>query len=195
MFPESHSFVAAPLVGLDGWCEGGLRQQRNDGIGWASMHERLERLESHGTYGTELVLCGHFWLALCTFRLHSHALVVITWREVGCHYMMRLGLTVKRAQLLNTKAQMSSVWAKRCMLMIMCVVWLGMTTPPWWREKVMVYYFITRHFKILQWIKESWIYINPVVSEWYLITLLHEIPISELLRVPINELLLQKMST
>ena len=35
--------------------------------------------------------------------------------------MMRLGQTVKRAQLLNTKAQMSSILAKD-MLMIVCVL-------------------------------------------------------------------------
>ena len=37
----------------DGWCEGGLRQQRNDGGGCATMHERPERVESPGTYVTE----------------------------------------------------------------------------------------------------------------------------------------------
>ena len=40
-------------VRLDGWCEGGLGQQRNDGGRWASMRERLERVESPGTYVTE----------------------------------------------------------------------------------------------------------------------------------------------
>ena len=40
-------------VGLDGWCEGGLRQQRNDGGGFASMRERSERVESPGTYVTK----------------------------------------------------------------------------------------------------------------------------------------------
>ena len=40
-------------VRLDGWCEGGLRQQRNDGGGCATMRERLERMESPGTYVTE----------------------------------------------------------------------------------------------------------------------------------------------
>ena len=29
-------------VWLDGWCEGGLGKQRNDGGGWASMRERVE---------------------------------------------------------------------------------------------------------------------------------------------------------
>ena len=36
----------------------------------------------------------------------------------------------------------SSFWAKGCILMIvcLCVIWHDMTTPPWWREKVLVYY-------------------------------------------------------
>ena len=40
-------------VGLDGWGEGGLGQQRNDGGGCATMRERSERVESPGTYVTE----------------------------------------------------------------------------------------------------------------------------------------------
>ena len=40
-------------VRLDGWCEGGLRQQRNDGGGCATMRERSERVESPGIYVTE----------------------------------------------------------------------------------------------------------------------------------------------
>ena len=41
-------------VRLDGWCEGGLGQQRNDGGGGcSSMRERTERVESPGTYITE----------------------------------------------------------------------------------------------------------------------------------------------
>ena len=38
---------------LDGWCEGGLWQQRNYCGGCATMHERSERVESPGTYVTE----------------------------------------------------------------------------------------------------------------------------------------------
>ena len=33
-------------IRLDGWCEGSLRQQRNDGGGCATMRERSERVES-----------------------------------------------------------------------------------------------------------------------------------------------------
>ena len=59
--------------------------------------------------------CGYFLLALCSFGPPSRALVVITWRGEGCRYMMQLGETVKRAQLLKIKAQVSSIWAKGCM--------------------------------------------------------------------------------
>ena len=40
-------------VRLDGWCEGGIGQQMNDGGGCASMHERSERVESPGTNVSE----------------------------------------------------------------------------------------------------------------------------------------------
>ena len=36
-------------VRLDGWCEGGLRQQRNDGGGYATMRERSERTDTNVT--------------------------------------------------------------------------------------------------------------------------------------------------
>ena len=54
--------VSKPLISLhegdrgyrlDGWCECGLGQQRNDGGGCASMRETSERMESLGTYVTE----------------------------------------------------------------------------------------------------------------------------------------------
>ena len=40
-------------VRLDGWYEGGVRQQRNDGGGCAIMLERPESVESPGTYVTK----------------------------------------------------------------------------------------------------------------------------------------------
>ena len=40
-------------VTLDGWCEGDLGQQKNNGGGCASMRERWERVESPGTHVTE----------------------------------------------------------------------------------------------------------------------------------------------
>ena len=75
-------------VRLDGWCEGGRRQQRNDYGGCTTMRERVE---SPGTYIIELFSRGHFSLALCFFGQPFHALVVITWRREGCCYMMWLG--------------------------------------------------------------------------------------------------------
>ena len=38
---------------LDGWCEGGLGQQRSDGGGCAAMREIPERVESPGTHVIE----------------------------------------------------------------------------------------------------------------------------------------------
>ena len=40
-------------VRLDRWCEGGLRQQRNDGGGCATIRGRPESVKSPGTYVTE----------------------------------------------------------------------------------------------------------------------------------------------
>ena len=37
-------------VRMDGWCEGGLRQENNDGGGCATKRERLERVKGPGTY-------------------------------------------------------------------------------------------------------------------------------------------------
>ena len=39
--------------------------------------------------------------------------------------MMRLGGTVKRAQLLKIKARVSSIWAKGCILMTVCIYLLS----------------------------------------------------------------------
>ena len=39
--------------GLDGWCEAGLGQQRNEGGGCASIRERSKRAESPGAQVTE----------------------------------------------------------------------------------------------------------------------------------------------
>ena len=64
---------------------------------------------------------------------------------MGCRFTMRLGETVKRVQLLKIKAPMSSIWAKGRMWMIVCVIRVDMTTHPWWREKVMVYYIIIKY--------------------------------------------------
>ena len=96
-------------VRLEGRCDGGL----GNGVKTVEAPRQLakDRKESPCTHVTERVSCGHFCLDLCSFGPPSRALVVITWRGVRC-YMMRLESTVKRAQLLKIKAQMSSMWAK-----------------------------------------------------------------------------------
>ena len=76
-------------VRLNGRCEGDFGQHRNDAGGCSSMRKRSERVKSPGAYVTG-ISPGHFSLALCFFGPPSHALVVITWRGVGCRYMMRL---------------------------------------------------------------------------------------------------------
>ena len=48
------------------------------------MRERSERVERPSTYVTESVSPVYFCLALCSFGPPSRALVVITWRGVGC---------------------------------------------------------------------------------------------------------------
>ena len=82
-------------IRLEGWCEGGLGQQSNDGGGCASMRERSERVESPGTYVTESVSQGNFCLSLCSFGPPFRALVVITWRGGGCPLHYAFGINSK----------------------------------------------------------------------------------------------------
>ena len=41
------------MVRMDGWYEGGFRQQKNYGGGCATMCERKERVQSPGAYVTD----------------------------------------------------------------------------------------------------------------------------------------------
>ena len=85
--PLTHNFDLGPqgnVVGttevrLNGWCEGGLAQQKNYGRGYASMRERSERVESPGTYVTKRVSNGHFCLALYSLGRPS----VLWWLSPG----------------------------------------------------------------------------------------------------------------
>ena len=55
-------------VRLNGWCEGGLGQQRNDGGGCESMRERSERVGSPGAYVTEFISPIFAWLCFLLDR-------------------------------------------------------------------------------------------------------------------------------
>ena len=65
-------------VRLDGWCEGGLGQQRNNCGGCMSMRERSES-------GQPWYICNCMsFTTSCRLKDHPpHALVVITLRGVG----------------------------------------------------------------------------------------------------------------
>ena len=144
--------------GKNGWVpygqngfDGGSRVRDRPRLGWmdgvkVALGNRGMTVEA-GKRGGPWCTCywmsftQPFYLALCSFGQPSRALVVITWRGVECRYMMRLGLTVKRAQLLKINAQVSSIGVEGCMLDCTCVIWLDMTTALWWREKVTVYYY------------------------------------------------------
>ena len=96
-----------------------------------------------------------FCFAQCSFGPPSRVLVVITWRGVGCRYTMRVEINCIKGELLKIKAQ-ASIWTIYGVGKYMeyfddrvCVIWLNMTTPPWWREKVMVYYLKIILFKII----------------------------------------------
>ena len=129
------------------------------------MSDRWEQVESPGAYVTDSVSLGHFCLSLCSFGPPSHALVLITWRGEGCRYMIRLGQTAKRAQLLKIKALVPSICAKGCMLDdCVCVIWLDMITPPWCREKVMIYYYYSS-LLIKQFIQERILSIMKISLE------------------------------
>ena len=53
MAEVSGRWVRGRQVSLDGWCQGGLRRQWNNGGGCLSMSKRSERVESPGTNVTE----------------------------------------------------------------------------------------------------------------------------------------------
>ena len=114
-----------------GWVQGRPMLGWMDGmkVAWAAewwqwtMHKRVV---SPGVYVDDWHSCGYvcmvpvfFWTALLLLWWF------LTWREEGCHYMMWLGYTVKRVQLLKVKAQVLSIWAKGCMVdNYVCIIWL-----------------------------------------------------------------------
>ena len=77
-------------------------------------------MDSPGAFVTECVSRGLLaWP--CVLSDRPPVLGWISPGESAMPHMMRLGYIVKRAQLLKIKAQVSSLWAKRCML-IECVL-------------------------------------------------------------------------
>ena len=94
---------------LDRWCEDDLGQQRDDCAGCMTMSERLEGVKSPGAYVDNCISHGHFSLALCLLDCPTMLLWIITWSGVGCQYMMQLGSSVKRVQLLKIKEQVHGI--------------------------------------------------------------------------------------
>ena len=110
-------------VMLNGWCQGGLGQQRNDGGGCASMREGSERVECPGTYVTEWFSRGHFCFALCSCVPPSRALVVITWRWVECAWDK-----LWKGRNYWISRHICQVYGLRSVCWL-SVCWLDMTTP------------------------------------------------------------------
>ena len=98
-----------------------------------------------GTYVTEWVSSGHFCLPLCSFGSPFHALVVITRRGVGCRYMMRLGKLQIGSNYWKSRGRCQVYGLRGICLMIVCVIWLVMTTPAgggitsWYIKKNILY--------------------------------------------------------
>ena len=82
MYPHTDFTINSDFCEF-GWCEGGVRQQRNDGVGCATMRERPESVESPFTYVTErpnLPQLGLFhpcFLSKSCFRVISMIKIVI----------------------------------------------------------------------------------------------------------------------
>ena len=84
------------------------------------MRERSERVESPGTYVTELVSSCHFdWHCVL-----SDLPPVLWWLSPGegrvpLHYAV--GINCKKGATTENQGSWSSIWAKVCILMIVCV--------------------------------------------------------------------------
>ena len=55
--------------------------------GMIEAARQMGRVESPGAYVTERFSGGNFCLALCSLGPPSRALVVITWRVMGCRHI------------------------------------------------------------------------------------------------------------
>ena len=117
---------------------------------------------------------GHFtWSGILSDRPP-----VLWWLSPGEGPEMPLhnavGINCKKgATILKIEGQVSSIWAKGCMLYdCMCVIWLDMTTPSWRREKVMVYYYYYNEFWIC-------LIVISLMSEDYRLLIAHDLHISQ----------------
>ena len=77
-------------------------------------------MESPGTYVTECVSRGHFCSAFRT-ALPCYVGYHLERGVMALHYAVEINCK-KGATILKIKGQMSSIWAKGSMLMIVCVL-------------------------------------------------------------------------
>ena len=78
------------------------------------------------------------YLVTCFLRVAISLLCRSQTQTISSPFTNYIGINLN----MYLVTQLSSIWAKGCILMTVCVcfTWLDMTTPPWCREKVMLYY-------------------------------------------------------
>ena len=81
---------------LDGWCEGGLGQERVDCEGCVTMCERYGRVKSSIAYVDGLVLRGHFFY----YVLLDRSLAICS---LGGYHLEMGGMSLHNAVLVNCK--------------------------------------------------------------------------------------------
>ena len=83
------------------------------------MRERPERVESPGTYVTEFHAAIFAWPVFFRTTLPCSGGYHMERRLMPLHDAV--GINCKKGQLLKIKALLSSIWAKGCILMTVCV--------------------------------------------------------------------------
>ena len=92
-------------VKLDGWCEGGLGQQRDDDGGCPTMHKRKEGVESPGPYVDDLVTYANFASIPVYLRTTFPRYDSFHLRGVGCHCGTCHMVTWRRSPYLSQEQQ------------------------------------------------------------------------------------------
>ena len=111
-------------VRMNGWCEGFIRQQRNDN---ARLHDNAREIRKSGE---PWYICNsEFHSAIfawhCVLSDRSPVLWCLSHGEGMDAIDDAVGINCKKgAIMLNIKAQVSSIWAKGCILMTGCVCYL-----------------------------------------------------------------------